>query len=255
MFDFLKHFALKKTEDVQTGFMQLLVQFDPEGATEAEIGQLDEALTKITVQMIGAKKDYDRELKEAQEIQKNYDLRVAAAERLQTQMDAEADAAKKAAIEKSLATLVADLEQMLPKVEREAREADEAKSYCDDLTSAVKTASERLKTARANLSDAQRRMNSAQLQARKAAEQEERAKMLAGITKQATTMGTALEAMTKRAEDLETQAAAHKEKAALLTPPKHDEDPLIAQALRDAAGEKPVETVSLADRLAALKKK
>jgi chromosome segregation ATPase len=254
MFDFLKHFALTKAEDAQTGFMQMLVRFDPEGASEAEIGQLDEALTKITRQMVVAKNDYDRELKEAQEIKKNYDLRVTAAERLQAQMDQAADPAQKSAIEASLAKLVADLEDMLPKVEREAKQADEAKSYYEDLSSAVKTASERLKTARANLSDAQRRMNSAQLQAQKAAEQEERAKMLAGITKQAGAMGTALESMTKRAEELETQAAAHREKAALLAPPAHDEDPLIAQALQEAAGEKPAASVSLADRLAALKK-
>jgi len=254
MFEFLKHFALTKAEDVQTGFMQMLVQFDPAGASEAEIGQLDEALTKITRQMVEAKNDYDRELREAQEIKKNYDLRVTGAERLQAQMDQAADPAGKAAVEASLAKLVADLETMLPKVEREAKQADEAKGYYDDLSSAVKTASERLKTARANLSEAQRRMNSAQLQADKAAEQEARAKMLAGITKQAGAMGTALESMNKRADELEIQAAAHKEKAALLTPPKNDEDPLIAQALRDAAGEKPAGSVSLADRLAALKK-
>jgi len=255
MFDFLKHFALKKAEDVQTGFMQMLVQFDPEGASEAEISQLDEALTKLTRQMIEAKKDYDRELKEAQEIKKNYDLRVAAAERLQAQMDQAADPAQKAAVEASLAKLVADLEDMLPKVEREAKQADEAKAYYDELNGAVKTASERLKTARDFLADAQHRMNSAQLQAAKAAEQEDRAKIMAGITKQATHMGTALEAMNKRTDELETQAAAHKEKAVLLTPPVHDEDPLIAQALKDAAGEKPADSVSLADRLAALKKK
>jgi phage shock protein A len=251
--DFLKNLFVKKAEDLQSGFLKMLVEFDPESASEAEIATLDDALTKLTQQMIAAKNAWDREQKEAAEIKKGYELRVAAAERLQIQAESASDPAQKAAVEASLAKLLAELEKMVPEVEREEREAVEAKGYYDELADAVKTASERLKTARARLSDAKRRMDVAKVRAERAAEQEERAKVLTGIKQQANNLGASFDAMTKRAEEMETKAQVHQEKAKLLSKPKDEEDPLIAQALKDAAGEAPPQ--SLSERLAALKKK
>ncbi|CAM2058454.1 conserved hypothetical protein [Desulfovibrionales bacterium] len=253
MFEFLKHFAKTKAEDAQSGLMRLLVEFDPEGASEAEISQLYAALTKITRQMFDAKKDYDRELKEAEEIRKNYDLRVNAAERLQVRLDATADTAEKAQIEASLNKLVADLEAMTSQAEREQQEAKDAKAYYEELNAAVKIASERLNSSRTHLTNAKRRMDMAKLQAQRANEQEGRAKSLAGITQQTNRLSSALEAMTKRAEELEIDATVSHEKTSLLTSSKDDPDPLIAQALQEAQGKKPI--LSLQDRLAVLKRK
>lgn len=251
MLAFLKQYVVKKTEDVQAGFLKLIVEFDPESASEAEIGELDEVLTKLTRQMVEAKAAWDKELREAEEIRKAYGLRVGAAERLQTQMET-ADAEQKTRIEASLGKLVADLEKMVPEVEREESEAVEAKTYYDELNGAVKTAAERLKTARTRLTEAKRRMDTAKIRVERAAEQEQRSKVLSGIKQQAGKLGTAFDAMTKRAEELEIQTQVHQEKVKLLTAPKEEEDPLIAQALRDAAGTPPEK--SLSERLAALKK-
>lgn len=251
--DFLKNFFIQKAGDVQSGFVKMIVEFDPETASEAEIATLDDALTKLTQQMVGAKRAWDREQKEALEIKKGYELRVAAAERLQAQADAAADPAQKARIEESLTKLLGELEKMVPEVEREEREAVEAKGYYDELSDAVKTASERLKTARARLNDAKRRMDVAKVRAERASEQEERTKTLAGIKQQADKIGTAFDAMSKRAEEYETKAQVHQEKTKLLSQPKETDDPLIAQAMKDAAGEAPPQ--SLSERLAALKKK
>jgi len=251
--DFLKNFFVKKAGDVQSGFVKMIVEFDPESASEAEIATLDDALTKLTRQMVGAKNAWDREQKEAVEIKKAHELRLAAAERLQAQADAQADPAAKAPFEASLAKLLGELEKMVPEVEREEREALDAKGYYDELSDAVKTASERLKAGRARLSDAKRRMDVAKVKSERAAEQEERTKVLAGITQQADKIGTAFDAMSKRAEEYETKAQVHQEKTKLLSKPKEVDDPLIAQALRDAAGETPPQ--SLSERLAALKKK
>lgn len=251
MLSFLKQYVVKKTDDMQAGFLKLIVEFDPESASEAEIGELDEILTKLTRQMVGAKAAWDKEQLEAEAINKAYALRVAAAERLQAQMDA-AEGERKGQIETSLGKLVAELEKMVPEVEREEAEAKEARIYYDELNTAVKTASERLKTARSRLTEAKRRMDMAQIRAERAKEQEERAKVLSGIKQQADKIGTAFEAMSARAEELEMKAQVHQEKARLLTQPKEEEDPLIAQALKDAAGVEPQK--SLSDRLAALKK-
>lgn len=254
MLEFLKHYFVKKADDVQSGFLKLIVEFDPESASEAEIGELDAVLTKLTQQMVAAKSAWDKEQHEAAAIREAYSLRVTAAERLQaqTQTAAPDEAAR---IETSLTKLVADLEKMVPEVEREEAEAAEAKTYYEELNAAVKTASERLKTARSRLTDAKRRMDTAKIRAERAAEQEERAKSLAGIKQQADKLGTAFDAMTKRAEELETTAQVHQEKARLLAPVKEEEDPLIAKALREAAGDAPKEQASLSDRLAALKQK
>lgn len=252
MLEFLKQYFVKKAGDVQSGFLNLIVTFDPETASEAEIGELDAVLTKLTRQMVDAKAAWDKEQREAEAIRQAYALRVSAAERLQGQLDA-ASPDEKARFEASLAKLVAELEKMVPEVDREEAEAVEAKTYYDELNTAVKTASERLKTARARLAEAKRRMDTAQIRAQRAEEQEERAKALAGIKQQADKLGTAFDAMSKRAEELEAKTQVHQEKTKLLTPPKDEEDPLIAQAMRDAAGTPPDKTLS--ERLAALKQK
>lgn len=252
MLSFLKQYLVKKTDDVQSGFLRLIVEFDPETASEAEIGELDEILTKLTRQMVAAKASWDKEQREAEAIKKAYALRVGAAERLQVQMEA-APADQKAQYEASLGRLVAELEKMVPEVEREEAEAREAKTYYDELNQAVKTASERLKSARSRLTEARRRMDMAQIRAERAKEQEERAKVLSGIKQQADKLGTAFDAMTARAEELEMKAQVHQEKVKLLTQPKEEEDPLIAQALKDAAGVAPEK--SLSERLATLKNK
>lgn len=253
MLTFLKHFFAQKASDAKNGFVQMLVEFDPETASEAEIGELDDALTKLTQQMVAAKHAWEKEDREAQEIQKNYDLRLAAAERLQAKADA-AGPEEKAQVEASLASLLSELEKMVPEVDRELKEAQEAKGYYDELAQAVKSASERLKTARERLSDAKRRMDVAKVRMERAQEQEDRAKVVAGIKKQADTIGTAFDAMTKKAQEMESKAEVSNQKTQLLTPPK-TEDPLIAQALKEAAGDKAPAEQSLSERLAALKKK
>ena len=253
MLNFFKHFFVNKAKDVQSGFVKMLVEFDPETASEAEIGELDDALTKLTQQMVSAKTAWEREDREAKEIQKNYDLRLAAAERLQARAEA-APAEEKAQVEASLATLLADLEKMVPEIEREQREAEEAKVYYDELAGAVKTAAERLKTARERLSEAKRRMDVAKVRMERAKEQEDRAKVLAGIKQQAGNLGTAFDAMTQKAREMEADAEVHAQKTQLLTPPK-SEDPYITQALMEAAGESAPAQTSLSDRLAALMKR
>jgi chromosome segregation ATPase len=253
MISFLKNFFVAKATDVQSGFVQMLVEFDPETASEAEIATLDEALTKLTQQMVAAKHAWEKEDREAQEIQKNYDLRLAAAERLQAKAET-AQGDEKGQVEASLATLLSDLEKMVPEIEREAREAVEAKCYYDELAQAVKSASERLKTARERLSDAKRRMDVAKVRMERAQEQEDRAKVVAGIKKQADSLGTAFDAMSKKASEMEAKTEVANHKTQLLAPPK-SEDPILAQALKEAAGEQAAPSVSLSDRLAALKKK
>ncbi|GFK93022.1 hypothetical protein NNJEOMEG_00851 [Fundidesulfovibrio magnetotacticus] len=253
MLNFLKHFFVNKAQDAQSGFVKMLVEFDPETASEAEIGELDDALTKLTRQMVDAKKAWEREDQEAREIQKNYDLRLAAAERLQARAEA-APEGEKAQVEASLAGLLAELEKMVPEIDREQREAQEAKAFYDELAEAVKSASERLKTARERLNDAKRRMEAAKVRMDRAQEQEERAKVVAGIKQQAGNLGTAFDAMTQKAQEMEARTEVHAQKAQLLAPPK-SEDPYLAQALKEAQGVSTQPQQSLSDRLAALKKK
>ena len=58
---------------------------------------------------------------------------MAAAEHLQTQLTAETDTARKSELERSLATLVTMLEQMASEVDREKRDAVDAKDFLEML--------------------------------------------------------------------------------------------------------------------------
>ena len=82
-----------------------------------------------------ARQSYDKEKQEADAIQALSHQRMAAAEQLQRQMAAKADPARKRPLERSLATLVTMLEQMAPEVEREKKDAADAKEFLETLES------------------------------------------------------------------------------------------------------------------------
>lgn len=250
---FFKHFVKSQVTNFQRGLMDILVGFDPETAGEAEIAQLDEALTKFTQQMVEAKKSWETEQHEADTIQANYNQRLAAADRLQAMIDEESDPTKRQNIEKTLENLLGELEKMKEDVDRETAEAGDAKEYFDELSSAVKSAAERLKSAKANIENAKRKMATAEVRLERAREQEERTKILAGIKQDSSQIGSALDAMKRRADQMDQQAESSKIKTDLLKSPSATDDPILKQALSDVS-DQPAK-MSSQERLAALKKK
>lgn len=255
MISFIRNLLGVKTDQAVQGAMEALVRWDPKSATEAELRTMEQHLDDLGRQVAEARAAFNREQKEADEIQALSAQRMAAAEQLQRQTDAEADPARKASLEKSLETIVAMLEQMAPDIEREVRDAKEAKEFLELLEKSYSDAGAKLKAARSELSRAERDMHRAEQQKDFAERQAEAARRAAGLSSSTSGLNVALKAMQDAAAKNMAEAEAANSKAKLLRPTEPEkEDPNIAAAMAAASGKAPAPQ-SLSDRLAALKAK
>ena len=253
MLAFLKNLAGVKLDSAAQAGIEALVRWDPKSASEAELRTMEQNLDALGREVALARQGYDREKREADTIQALSHQRMAAAEQLQQQMNNESDPTRKAAVEKSLTTLVGMLEQMTPEVEREKQDETDAKDYLQMLEQTYAEAGGKLKTARSELERAQRDMARAAQQREQADRQAEAARRAAGLASQTSSLTVALKAMQDTAQKDLASADAQMSKARLLRPTRPEEDdPNIAAALAAAAG-KPPAPQSLTDRLAALK--
>ncbi|CAO3437885.1 hypothetical protein [Azospirillum doebereinerae] len=254
MISFIRNLVGVKTDQAVQGAMEALVRWDPKSATEAELRTMEQHLDDLGRQVAEARAIYDREQREADEIKKLSNQRMAAAEHLQRQIDGEADASRKAALERSLETIVAMLEEMAPDIEREERDAVDARQFLEMLEKSYADAGAKLKSARADLTRAQRDMGRAEQQRGMAERQAEAARRTAGLASATSGLTVALKAMQDTAAKDLAAAEAANAKAKLLTPsaPEKD-DPNIAAAMAAASGK--TTPSSLSDRLAALKAK
>jgi DNA repair exonuclease SbcCD ATPase subunit len=246
--------GVKADKAVQAG-VEALVRWDPQGASEAELRTMEQHLDELGRQVARARQSYDKEAKEAEAIQALSTQRMAAAEHLQAQLAAETDPAKKAALEQSLATLVTMLEQMASEVEREKKDAADAKDFLAMLEKTYAESGGKLREARGQLERAQRDMARSAQQREAAEQQAEAARRAAGLATTTSSLNVALRAMQDTAQRDLASADAASMKAKLLRPTvPEQEDPNIAQAMQAASGKPPAPT-SLSDRLAALKAK
>ncbi|QSA97264.1 hypothetical protein [Methylococcus sp. EFPC2] len=253
MFNFVRNLiGVKADHAVQAG-IEALVRWDPKGATEAELRTMEQHLDELGLEVAEARAGYDREKKEADAIKTLLDQRIAAAELLQNQLTAEADPARKAQIEKSLATLLDLLEQMTPEVEREAAEAVDAQDFLALLEKTYADAGAKLKEARGQLEQAERDMKRAEQQRDLAERQAEAARRAAGLSSTTNSLNVALKAMKESASHDLAKAEAAGAKARLLAPTRPEQDDAnIAAALNAVSGALPP-AQSVSDRLARLK--
>jgi DNA repair exonuclease SbcCD ATPase subunit len=180
---------------------------------------------------------------------------MAAAEQLQSRMEAEADPAKKAELERSLATLVGMLEGMAPDIEREEEDAKDAGGFLRSLEETYEQAGQKLKAARSELDRAQRDMGRAAQQRDAAERRAEAARQAAGLTQATSGLSVALKAMRENADRDLAQAESSNSKAKLLAPTRPEkDDPHIAAAMNQVTGSGAPQG-SLSDRLSALRKK
>jgi chromosome segregation ATPase len=254
MLAFMRNFVGVKTDRAVQAGIEALVRWDPKAATEAELRTMEQHLDQLGIEVAQARTAYNREKKEAEAIRALLNQRMAAAEQLERQIAAEAAAARKAGLEKSLATLLDMLEQMTPEVEREARDETEAHDFLVMLEKTYAEAGAKLREARSQLQRAERDMARAGQQRQVAERQAEAARRAAGLSNTTSSLNVALKAMQDAAaRDLESAEAASS-KARLLKPTQPEQDdPNIAAALAAASG-RPLPQ-SLSDRLAALKER
>jgi hypothetical protein len=252
MLIFIRNLLGVKTDQAVQAGVEALVRWDPKAATAAELRSMEQHLDELGLEVAKARAAYEREKQEAETIRALLNQRMAAAERLQAQVAAEATAERKAALEKSLTTLLDMLEQMTPDVEREAQDETDAHDFLVMLEKTYAEAGAKLRAARSQLERAERDMARAGQQREIAERQAEAARRAAGLSQTTSSLNVALKAMQDAsARDLAAAEAASA-KARLLKPTQPEQDdPNIAAALAAASGKPLPQTLS--ERLAALK--
>ncbi len=255
MFAFIRNLIGVKTDQAVNGAIESIVRWDPKSATEAELRTMEQHLDELGRQVAQARMSFDKEKREADEIQALSHQRMAAAEQLNQQMEGETNANRKAELERSLGTLLGLLEQMAPDIEREKKDAEDAKSFLESLEQTYAQAGRKLKTARDELNRAQRDMGRAAQQREMAEQRAEAARQAAGLSGATSGLSVALKAMQDNASrDLAAaEAAAAKAKMLQPTRPEKD-DPNIAAAMAQVSGGGSVPH-SLSDRLQALRQR
>jgi chromosome segregation ATPase len=214
---------------------------------------MEQHLDDLGRQVATARQAYDKEQREAEQIEALSHQRMAASEQLQGQVATEADPTRRAALERSLETLVSMLEQMAPEIDREKQDATDAKEFLEMLENAYAQAGGKLKQARSELERAQRDMVRAGQQRETAERQAEAARQAAGLTRTTSSLTVALNAMQEAAQRDLASADAATAKAKLLRPTRPEQDdPNIAAAMAAASGKSPAPQ-SLSERLAALR--
>lgn len=254
MLSFLARFGRAKVGQISQGITEAIVRFDPETASEAQIGEFEAQLNELTTKVATLRREYDNEQREADAAQANYNRYMSAAEKLQNQIaDPATPADKKGGLEASLANLLTTIEGLVPEMDREIQEAKDAKEFLAQFEQAAVDAAYKVTTAHAKLNEAARKMATAKLQKERASENAEHAAVLAGIRSDNDSLGTALTAMEKVAQKDQDAATAATLKANLLTkniPQSIENDLNVRNALGEAS---PDSThVGLTDRLAAL---
>ncbi|MFH0959833.1 MAG: hypothetical protein V1897_14140 [Pseudomonadota bacterium] len=258
MFGFLRSFGFEKLGKVGESITQKIVAWDPETASQAEIEEMIRELDKITTEAGKARAEYDREKAEAEAAQKNYDKFLSAAELLNKRLEeaqALGDQAKVVELDKSLNKILENLEEMKPELERENQEAIEARAYHEELMELAQVTADKLKKAKEMLEKGRRDMQRAEIERQRAAARAEKSQKMAGLKNETSSLGVALAAMNRQAEQARAQATASDIKTKLLSTERDGQDEIIKAALAEVAGETPAKTLSTSDRLAQLKKK
>lgn len=248
---FLAHFARVKVEGLGDSVLGWLVSLDPAGATEAQLGEMEEQFDKANLELQKARDEYVEEQKQADAAVSHYTRMLGAAQKLQAEADAlpEGDPQKAVKAEKA-AKIAAELETNKADVLREKQEAADAKALYEELDAAVREAGERLKTARARITAAQRDMQRAGVEKKRAETTAERASMAAGLRHTASAADTATSIFERHAQEARQAAAAARNKAEILakTPSSIADDPDVKAAMGDVV----VPPADTSARLAAL---
>ena len=255
MLAFIRNLVGVKTDQAVNDAVEAIVRWDPKSATEAELRTMEQHLDGLGMQVAQARQAYEREKREADEIQKLSQQRLAAAEQIQGRIGTEAEPGRKAELERSLGTLVNMLEEMAPEVEREKKDAEDAADFLRTLQETYDGAGAKLKGARDALNRAQRDMSRADQQRYAAEQRAEAARQAAGLSGATSGLSVALKSMQDAAARDLAQAEAANNKAKLLAPTRPEkDDPNIASAMAAAQGRLPAPT-NLGDRLAAIRSK
>ena len=257
LLSFTKCFIGAGGEQAASALTTAMVKMAPETATAAELKNMEQDLDAAGQLISRLQRELTDERHAYDAINARYTQMMGAAENLQHQIDAASFL--KDPLQASLATLVAQIEEMVPELDQDKKDIDSTQALLTDAEAAYQAKATALTGAKAKLTRARQEMERASIEEQRAAARAETARAVAGLSSGSGSMSgsginIALDAMTHTAQQTKNRAAALDMKAKALSGAKTaEEDPNIAAAMAAAAGMSATSTV--ADRLAALRQR
>jgi len=254
LLSFTKCFIGAGGEQAATALTTAMVKMAPETATAAELKNMEQDLDAAGQLISRLQRELSDERHAYEAINTRYTQMMGAAENLQHQIDTAGFL--KEPLQASLATLVAQIEEIVPELDQDKKDIDATQTLLKEAEVAYQAKATALTGAKAKLNRARNDMTHAALEEQRAASRAETARAVAGLSSGSGVSGinVALDAMTRTAQETRDRAAALDMKAKALSGAKTaEEDPNIAAAMAAAAGTAANATV--ADRLAALRQR
>jgi chromosome segregation ATPase len=257
LLSFTKCFIGVGGEQAATALTTAMVKMAPEAATAAELENMERDLHAAGQLISRLRHELAEERHAYDAINARYTHMMDAAENLQHQIDAASFL--KEPLQASLATLVAQIEEMVPELDQDKTDIDATQALLAEAEAAYQAKASALAEAKAKLTRARNEMAHAALEEQRAASRSETARAVAGLgtgsgTSSGSGINVALDAMTRTAQETRDRAAVLDMKAKALSGAKTaEDDPNIAAAMAAAAGT--VANATVADRLAALRQR
>ncbi len=240
--NFIKNYGKATAESLSDGIVNLAASVDANGVSEAAIKQKQEEHALLVKQLVEAQVELKREKQEFVDIETAYNKKMTAAERAAAAGD---DAA---AVE-----LADAVEKMLPKLEKERKEFENAERWLTEIQQAADEVAKELLGLRAQINEVKAATKEAELAADRAKKEQARAEQLAGLRKSGNKFDVAMAALQKQADDKNKEAEAARITAEQLRQPTVTISSAASKYL-DEVSDAPA-TESLQDRLARLKAK
>jgi chromosome segregation ATPase len=255
LLSFTKCFIGAGGEQAAAALTTAMVKMSPEAATAAELKNMEQDLdaagrliSQLQCELTDERHAYDA-------INAHYTQMMGAAENLQHQIDAASFL--KDPLQASLATLVAQIEEMVPELDQDKKEIESTLALLTEAEVAYQAKATALRDAKAKLTRAKNDMAHAAVEEQRAAWRAETARAVAGLSSgsgSGSGINVAVDAMMQTAQATRDRAASLDMKAKALSGAKTtEEDPNIAAAMSAAAGT--VANATVADRLAALQQR
>src|ERR1700731_4001869 len=234
LLSFTKCFIGAGGEQAATALTTAMVKMAPETATAAELKNMEQDLDAAGQLISRLQRELTDERHAYDAINARYTQMMGAAENLQHQIDTASFL--KDPLQASLATLVAQIEEMVPELDQDKNDINSTQALLTEAEAAYRAKASALTGAKAKLTRAKNDMAHATLEEQRAASRAETARAVAGLSS-GSGINVALDAMTRTAQATRDRAAALDMKAKALSGAKTaEEDPNIAAAMAAAAG-------------------
>jgi hypothetical protein len=237
----------KLFQNTRNGMKEIVAQWDPEFATELEIEQMEKEFDKINAEVTRAKREMEREVLEYREKRFAYEQILASAKILQEQ-----------GITEKAMVQIDRAEAMVPDLEREKAEAEEATEYFVAMQKELNDFARKIAEGKQTIENKRRQAEMAKLKAVREERKVENARVLAGLEERTSGMASLAQIYDKQREQAEQKADANKRKAEVFTSvapsSEKEEDPEIAAAMAVAKGTPSVSSETFDEKMSRLKK-